>query len=101
MFMMLAADVQSTALTSPPRLIEHAAAPSPGQRRPRYVGECKMEADGTIRMFLRIYMQTGGKRIQGHAIQEYRPDDPQYEQILKHIGPMRPGDRRPVPAWPD
>lgn len=60
-----------------------------------------MEADGTIRMFLRVEMQTGDKRIIGHALQDYRPDDPQYEEILRHVGPMRPGDRRPVPAWPD
>lgn len=60
-----------------------------------------MEADGTIRMFLLAETQTGGGSIVGHAIQDYRPNDPHYEEILKHVGPMRPGDRRPVPAWPE
>lgn len=100
--MVCCVDLPPTLLTSPPRLIEHAAAPSPVEtHKPRYIGECRMEADGTIRMFLRVEMQTGDKRIIGHALQDYRPDDPQYEEILRHVGPMRPGDRRPVPAWPD
>ena len=70
-------------------------------RQPQYIGECWMEADGTIRMFLRAEKQTDGNTIVGHGLFEYRPGDPQYEEILKHVGPMRPGDRRAVPAWPD
>lgn len=100
--MVCCVDLPPTLIASPPGLIEYAVPQSRSpEHQARYVGECRMGADGTIRMFLRVDMQTGGKRIQGHAIQEYGPDDPQYEQILKHVGPMRPGDRRPVPAWPE
>lgn len=100
--MMCCAYLPFVVLASPPRLIEHAVPLSRVETlQARYIGECWMEADGTIRMFLRAETQTGGGRIVGHTIEEYRPDDPKYEEILKHVGPMRPGDRRPVPAWPD
>lgn len=64
---------------------------------PQYIGYCWMEADGTIRMFLRA---EGPGGIVGHAYPEYRPGDPDYQKILDHVGPMKPGDNRPVPAWP-
>jgi hypothetical protein len=67
----------------------------------QYIGECWMEADGTIRMFLRAESHTKSGTIVGHTVQEYRPGDPNYRMILDHVGPMRPGDRKPVPAWPD
>lgn len=87
----------------PPGLIEnvmpHSRAAETHQGH--YIGECWMEADGTIRMFLRAETQAAGGTIVGHVLQEYRPGDRQYEEILQHVGPMRPGERRPVPAWPD
>lgn len=102
MFTVCCVDLPFVALASPPGLIGHVVPPSPvGTHQARYIGDCKMEADGTIRMFLRAETQTGGGRIVGHVMQEYRPGDRQYEEILEHVGPMRPGDRRPVPAWPD
>ena len=67
---------------------------------PEYIGYCWMEADGTIRMFLRIDQQYGDRRIVGHTYPEYRPSDPDYQKILDHVGPMKPGDNRPVPPWP-
>lgn len=102
MFIMCCLDLQSDAPASPPGLIEDAVAPPRVETQgARYIGECWMEADRTIKMFLRAETQAGGGGIVGHVLQEYRPGDRQYEEILKHVGPMRPGDRRPVPAWPD
>lgn len=68
---------------------------------PQAIGECWMEADGTIHMFLRAETETKGGTIVGHSFQAYRPGDPDYAKILEHVGPMRPGDRKPVRAWPD
>lgn len=92
----------STSAVASPGLIESAVAPSQGDIGPtQYIGECWMEAEGTIRLFLRAESQAANGTIVGHVLQEYRPGDRQYDEILKHVGPMRPGHRRPVPAWPD
>jgi hypothetical protein len=29
----------------------------------------------------------------------YAPDDPQYEEIKKHLGGIAPGDTKPVKPW--
>lgn len=68
-------------------------APAPS---PKYIGQAWMEADGSIRMNLRAESPSG---LVGHAFAEYPPEHPEYKEILKHLGPMQPGDRRPVPAW--
>lgn len=92
----------SIVLACSPGLRQNAIPPAHAdQQQARYIGECWMDEDGTIRMFLRAEAETDGGTIVGHALQQYRPGDEQYEEILKHVGPMRPGDRRPVPAWPD
>jgi hypothetical protein len=70
-------------------------------RPPDYIGDCWMEADGTIRMLLRVAMKYGDRSIVGHTYLAYPPDDKDYSKILAHVGPMRPGDRWPVPPWPD
>lgn len=70
-------------------------APEEGKR---YIGQAWMEADGTIRMNLRAEGPSG---IVGHSLLEYAPSHPEYDEILKHLGPMKPGETRAVPAWPD
>jgi len=60
-----------------------------------------MEADGTIKMMLRAEAKTAGGHIVGHSFLEYRRGDKDYRMILDHVGPMQPGDHRPVPPWPD
>lgn len=100
--MMCCAHMPSEATASPQRPIADAVPPPHVEaQEARYIGECWMEADGTIRLFLRAETKAACGTIVGHVLQDYRPGDRQYEEILKHVGPMRPGERRPVPAWPD
>jgi hypothetical protein len=65
---------------------------------PDYIGRAHMLADGTLELFLVAYGPGG---LIGHSLLVYRPNDAQYADILAHIGPMQPGDERPVRAWPD
>src|SRR5262249_36562973 len=38
---------------------------------------------------------------QGHGRITYAPSDPKYQETLRHIGGIRPGEQKPVPPWPD
>ena len=29
----------------------------------------------------------------------YAPDDPQYEDVKRHLGGIHPGDKKPVKPW--
>ncbi len=61
------------------------------------IGVAWLEPDGTLMMQLRAESQ--GKAI-GDALLRYKPDDPRYRQMLDHVGPIKPGERKPVPPWP-
>ena len=39
--------------------------------------------------------------MHGEGVLRYPPSDPNYLEVLKHIGPLKPGETRPVPPWPD
>ncbi len=56
------------------------------------IGDAKMSDDGTIVMDL--YKPA-------HARFVYRPSDPKYQEILKHLGGLKPGQSKLVPPWPD
>ncbi len=74
----------------PPAAAEPAATP-------RYIGTAHMSASGKIVLHLRA--SSGG--TVGHSIMTYAPDDPQYRAILDHVGPLAPGESKPVRPWPD
>lgn len=61
------------------------------------IGVCWMEADGTIKLDLRA----SGPGLHGRGLLSYPPNDDQYNEILSHIGPLKPGERKPVAPWPD
>ena len=63
-----------------------------------FIGYAWMEADGTIGMYL---ISSGADGIINHGYLVYAPGDKDYSETLKHIGPMKPGEYRPVPRWPD
>ena len=65
---------------------------------PEYIGVCWMEDDGAIKMRLRA---EGPGGMVGHAMMEYGPRHPQYAEILDHVGPLKPGERKQVRPWPD
>lgn len=60
------------------------------------IGVATMEPDRTIVLQLRA---TGNGLI-GDALLRYPPDHAQYAEILAHVGPMEPGDSKPVAPFP-
>jgi hypothetical protein len=66
---------------------------------PAYIGTAEMGSDGTI--VLRLRAEDSKRGIVGHSVLAYPRDHPQYEAILRHVGPMKPGETRPVRPWPD
>src|SRR5688500_14083484 len=72
----------------------------PGQGdEPKSIGVATMEADGTIALRLRAELPEGGGAGEGYF--RYPPSDPQYGEILDHLGGLEPGQSKPVPPWPD
>jgi len=61
-------------------------------RRAGTVGTAVMGADGTITLNLRSADGSEGLLV-------YKKGDPQYARILSHLGGMRPGEHKPVPAF--
>jgi hypothetical protein len=66
---------------------------------PKSIGAARMLADGTITLQLRAEDPASGAI--GDAFFTYPPTHPEYQKILEHLGPMKPGDQRPVPPWPE
>jgi hypothetical protein len=62
-----------------------------------YIGTATMAPDGTITLWLRAELPVGGH---GHSTFVVTPNDPQYREILRHLGGLRPGEIEPVRPWP-
>jgi hypothetical protein len=62
------------------------------------IGQCWMEDDGTIVVDLR--RTADGINI-SMPPRRYPPTDPHYDAVLKHVGPLRPGETKLVMPWPD
>jgi hypothetical protein len=59
------------------------------------VGTAKMAADGTITLQLRSLWPD--PIAEGELV--YAPDDPQYDEIKRHLGGIAAGEVKPVPPW--
>lgn len=57
-----------------------------------------MSEDKTIILDLRA---EGRKGEIGTGRITYAPSDPQYNDILKHLGGLKVGEKKPVPPWKD
>jgi hypothetical protein len=57
-----------------------------------------MLPDGSIVLRLRA-AGTGGVAGEGRIV--YSPSDPHYQEVLRHLGGLRPGETKSVPPWPD
>lgn len=66
----------------------------PASKAADSIGVATMLDDGTIRLQLVA-------RGEGDAMLTYPPTHAQYQYILDHLGPMRPGDSKPVLPFPD
>jgi len=65
---------------------------------PDNIGSATMLKDRTIVLSL-IYWFPGG----GHTTPAeftYKPGEPKYEEILRHLGGMKPGESKGVKPWP-
>ncbi|HEY3451045.1 MAG TPA: hypothetical protein VGK67_32105 [Myxococcales bacterium] len=71
-------------------------APAKPEKAPESIGSATMKEDGTIVMMLRA---TGGGAV-GDAMLTYPKSHPEYANILKHLGGLKPGETKPVPPFP-
>jgi hypothetical protein len=62
------------------------------------VGIATMHADGTITMRLRS-VQCNGSIAEG--LMKVGRGQADYQSILDHIGGMKTGESKPIPAWPE
>ena len=62
------------------------------------IGSARMEQDGTIVLQLRA---EGQKELTGDALFRYSPNNPDYKNILRHVGGLKKGEAKPVPPWPE
>lgn len=68
------------------------------QNQPESIGVCWMEEDGTIVLKL---IASGPDGLIGHGTLSYGREHEQYQEILQHVGPLKPGQNKPVSPWPD
>ncbi|MEW5738487.1 MAG: lytic murein transglycosylase [Myxococcota bacterium] len=62
------------------------------------IGSATMTADGAIQLMLRA---EGPGGAEGDALITYPKSHPQYAEILKHLGGLKPGQSKPVPPFPE
>ena len=60
------------------------------------IGMATMTDDGTICLFIRA---EGPGGLRGDAQFTYPKSDPDYQNILQHIGGITAGEQKPVPPW--
>jgi hypothetical protein len=56
-----------------------------------------MQRDGTLILDLRA---EGPGPTHGDARLVYPPSHPRYQEILAHLGGIKPGEHKPVPPFP-
>lgn len=57
-----------------------------------------MDADGTIRLYLRAEFADG---TIGDGVLVYSPGHKDYAPVLNHLGPLKPGESCAVRPFPD
>lgn len=68
------------------------------QQEREFVGQARMEKDGTIILTLRAEDESGAS---GNAQFRYPREHPNYTDILSHVGELEPGEEKLVRPWPD
>jgi|HubBroStandDraft_5_1064220.scaffolds.fasta_scaffold648411_1 hypothetical protein len=68
------------------------------QEQQEYIGTATLLPDGTIHMELHFRMPGGGW---ADGARDYKPGDPYYDEVLRHIGGLKPGETKLVRPWPD
>jgi hypothetical protein len=63
-----------------------------------YIGVATMLPDGTISIELHLSLPGGGV---AEGVKDYKPGDPYYDDVLRHIGGLKVGEHKLVRPWPD
>jgi uncharacterized OB-fold protein len=71
------------------------SAPAPASST---IGMARMTSDHTLLLDLSTHDDRVGGRVDAQFI--YKKDHPKYPEILAHVGPMKPGESKPVKPWP-
>src|ERR1700761_3930907 len=71
----------------------------PSDARPSmpYTGTATMLDDGTLALHLRL----ANDGTPAHDILTYKVSDRAYDDILRHLGGLRPGETKPFSPWKD
>lgn len=59
------------------------------------IGAATMLADGTINLQLRAEIDSAV----GDTMIQIKPSEPRYQDIITHVGGLKPGEEKPVPPW--
>jgi hypothetical protein len=62
-----------------------------------FIGTASMSSDGVITLHL---TRTGDGQY-ANATFRYTTDDPQYGEVLRHVGGLKSGETKPVRPWRD
>ncbi len=73
------------------------SAQEPPKKQPCIIGDATMLEDGTI--VLKMRRTCDGIHVSG--TKKYETTNPQYRDVLDHMGGMKPGETKLVPAWDD
>jgi hypothetical protein len=65
---------------------------------PESVGTARMQADGTLRLFLRTETPEG---MVGEMVMVVPPGDPRHADMVRHLSGIQPGEARPIPPFPE
>ncbi len=60
------------------------------------IGVCWMEPDGTIK----LQLSASEPGMRGEALLVYAPTQNEYMEILRHVGPLTPGEKKSVAPFP-
>jgi hypothetical protein len=63
------------------------------------IGTATMQSDGTI--VLRLWTGHGTIGPKGQTLKTCSPGHPDYDEIVEHVGGLRPGETKNVPSWTD
>jgi hypothetical protein len=74
------------------------ATATPDDDSRRSIGVATMREDGTVVLTLRAEAKGGAV---GDAQLVYPKGHERYDEVLKHVGGLEPGQSKPVPPWPD
>ncbi len=64
---------------------------------PQIIGMASMSTDGTVT----VHLTRTGDGQYANATFIYKLNDAKYDEILNHVGGLKPGETKPVTPWPD